>query len=58
VIFVSALDVLGDQLKAFEAGGNDYVCKPYDEKELLRKVASLLSVSATRRSLEKVGTKR
>jgi CheY-like chemotaxis protein len=52
VIFVSAIDGLTDKLRAFEAGGNDFVCKPYDEGDLLRKVANLLDVVTTRRMLD------
>src|SRR5262249_51832582 len=36
VIFVSAVDDLQEKMRAFDAGGNDFVCKPYDEAELLR----------------------
>ena len=38
IIFTSAHDDLETRLKAYDAGGNDYIVKPYDEEELARKV--------------------
>ncbi len=34
IIFVSSLASLSDKLKAYEAGGDDYICKPLDLAEL------------------------
>lgn len=38
VIFVTASDALEERLKGFEAGGVDYVLKPYDPEEVLARV--------------------
>ena len=35
IIFLSALDSAKDKVKAFEAGGADYVTKPYHAEEVL-----------------------
>lgn len=37
VIFVSSHDTLEERLYAFDAGGDDFLSKPYDAAELLRK---------------------
>ena len=42
VIFVSAHDKIEDRLKGYEAGGEDYIIKPFDPQELETKVAQLL----------------
>lgn len=46
ITFVSALDTLADRLAGYEAGGDDYVTKPFQGKELLRKVNVALSNKA------------
>lgn len=38
VIFVSSLDTLDERLAGYDAGGDDYVVKPFSAEELLRKV--------------------
>ena len=45
VIFLSAIDSLAEKLKSFDVGGNDFVCKPFDEAELLKKVRDLLRLT-------------
>jgi CheY-like chemotaxis protein len=52
VIFVSALDEAFDKVRAFEAGGADYVAKPFHELEVLARVENQLRVSRLRRQLE------
>src|SRR5688572_30040287 len=42
VIFVSALDDVFDKVKAFEAGGVDYVPKPFQAAEVLARVSAQL----------------
>jgi len=37
VIFVSSHDTLEERLRAFDVGGDDFVSKPFDAAELLRK---------------------
>lgn len=43
ITFVSALDTLADRLAGYEAGGDDYVTKPFQGKELLKKVRVVLN---------------
>ncbi|MEO5342015.1 MAG: response regulator [Gammaproteobacteria bacterium SHHR-1] len=38
IIFVSALTSRDDRLAGYEAGGDDYITKPFDGEEVLRKV--------------------
>lgn len=38
IIFISALTDVEDKIKAFEAGGVDYITKPFEEKEVLARV--------------------
>ncbi|WP_130649535.1 response regulator transcription factor [Egicoccus halophilus] len=42
IIFVTALGDEGDRLAGFEAGGDDYVTKPFSTPELLARVQALL----------------
>lgn len=42
ILFLSALDSFSDKEKGFLAGGDDYLSKPFDSKELLLRTASLL----------------
>jgi len=42
IIFVSGNVTLDDRLAGYDAGGDDYVTKPYDEGELFAKVKTLL----------------
>ena len=38
IIFVSALGTPEERMAGYEAGGDDYVVKPYDDKELVKKI--------------------
>lgn len=38
VIFVSALNLPEERIAGYEAGGDDYIVKPYNEQELLQKI--------------------
>ncbi|MFA6443213.1 MAG: response regulator, partial [Sterolibacterium sp.] len=38
IIFVSSHNDLETRLTAYDAGGNDYIIKPYDPEELARKI--------------------
>jgi PAS domain S-box-containing protein len=51
VLFISALSEIGDKLVAFEAGGVDYVTKPFAEQEVLARVRTHLGLAATRKKL-------
>lgn len=42
ILFLTARDARGDRLAGFDAGGDDYVVKPFDLDELLARVRALL----------------
>ena len=42
VIFVSSHDQIDQRLRGYEAGGEDYIVKPFEAKELQAKVSGLL----------------
>lgn len=44
VIFLSALNELEDKMKGFEAGGVDYITKPFHEKEVMLRVETHLKI--------------
>lgn len=52
VIFISALDEALDKVRAFEAGGADYVSKPFQFEEVLARIEHQLRISRLQRSLE------
>jgi len=45
IIFVTAKNQTEDVLKGFEAGGNDYLRKPFSLEELIARITNLLSLS-------------
>lgn len=51
VIFISGHDELNDVLAGYDAGGDDYVVKPFEVVVLNRKVESLLRIDQDRSSL-------
>ena len=42
VLFLSARSDIGDKLRGFEAGGLDYITKPFDPREVLARISSHL----------------
>ncbi|KAA3659507.1 MAG: response regulator [Chloroflexi bacterium] len=52
VIFVSALDEVEDKVKGFEAGGVDFISKPYQLEEVLARVQIHLRLSKLQKQLE------
>jgi putative two-component system response regulator len=52
VIFISALSESRDKVRAFDAGGVDYIAKPFQMDEVLARVDTHLTMSRTRRHLE------
>ena len=44
VIFMTALSDLEDKVKGFEAGGADYVVKPFEHEEVLARVRTLVTM--------------
>jgi diguanylate cyclase (GGDEF)-like protein len=53
VIFLSALDDGSDKAKAFAAGGDDYIAKPFSIDEVLARVAYQLKVSQRQAQLQR-----
>lgn len=53
VLFVTARDDTQDILTAFEAGGQDYVTKPYTQKELLARVRTHLALKKAQEKLKR-----
>ncbi|MBH9551559.1 response regulator transcription factor [Inhella gelatinilytica] len=51
VLFVSARDQLQDRMMGYDAGGTDYVCKPWQGPELVIKVQRLLAAEEQRKAL-------
>ncbi len=52
VLFLSALNDADHKLQAFEAGGVDYVSKPFQEKEMLARVRTHVELYRLREKLE------
>ena len=42
IIFLSGRVTLQDRLDGYEAGGDDYICKPFDKGELLAKIRIMM----------------
>src|SRR4051812_9928124 len=55
VIFLTALDALPERIAGFEAGGDDYLTKPFALAELTERVRALLRRSAPPPGLEAAG---
>lgn len=54
VIFISALDDVEDKVKAFEAGGVDYITKPFHVEEVVARVRAHLTLQDQRRAIERL----
>jgi serine/threonine protein kinase len=52
VVFLSALDDVHVKVRAFEAGGVDYVTKPFQAEEVIARIESQLKISRLRAELE------
>ncbi len=53
VIFITALSETADKVKAFEAGGTDYITKPYHYAEVVARVNTHLTLQTLHRQLQK-----
>jgi two-component system, sensor histidine kinase and response regulator len=56
IIFISALDDIKSKIQAFQAGGVDYVTKPFQEKEVLARVETHLTLRHLQRELQVANT--
>jgi sigma-B regulation protein RsbU (phosphoserine phosphatase) len=52
IIFVSALDETADKVRAFDAGGVDYITKPFHLEEVLARVETHLALRRLQKRLE------
>jgi phosphoserine phosphatase RsbU/P len=52
ILFISALDEIDDKVKAFAAGGQDYVTKPFQLEEVIARVETHLALHALQQDLE------
>ncbi|KPA13933.1 signal transduction histidine kinase [Candidatus Magnetomorum sp. HK-1] len=53
ILFISALGNVNEKLKAFSAGGIDYITKPFQEQELLARVDTQMTLRRQQKDLEK-----
>lgn len=51
VIFVTGADTIEDKTKGFEAGGVDYLSKPFQAEEVILRVNNILEISFLQREL-------
>ncbi|EAZ89036.1 two-component system response regulator [Crocosphaera chwakensis] len=56
VIFLSALDDVFDKVKAFEMGGVDYICKPFQMEEVLVRVKNQLALRTAQKEVYQLNT--
>jgi two-component system OmpR family response regulator len=52
VLFLTARDAVSDRLAGFGAGGDDYLVKPFDVKELVARLRALLKRSVGQSTIE------
>ncbi len=52
VIFISALHETEDKVKAFDAGGVDYITKPFQEPEVMARVQAHIHIRTMQKQLE------
>lgn len=52
VIFLSALNETEDKIKAFDIGGNDYITKPFQAKEVIARIKNHLALQETKEQLK------
>jgi diguanylate cyclase (GGDEF)-like protein len=57
VIFLSALDTASNKVKAFEVGGADYICKPFQMADVLLRVRHHLSLRAAQQKISDLNRK-
>lgn len=54
VIFISACGQIEEQISGYDAGGNDYIVKPFDPKELKARISHLLAMVSERVGLKQM----
>jgi PAS domain S-box-containing protein len=58
IIFISALEDYRDKVRAFDAGGVDYITKPFQQSEVLSRVRTHLTLNGTQKKLEAIVSRR
>ena len=53
VIFMTALSDMGDKVRAFDAGGTDYIAKPHQYAEVVARIDTHLTLRTLQRQLQK-----
>ena len=53
ILFISALDETLDKVRAFQVGGVDYICKPFEVEEVIARIESQLTIQRQRKQLQK-----
>jgi diguanylate cyclase (GGDEF)-like protein len=56
VIFISALNEALDKLKAFKAGGADYITKPFQWEEVVIRVQNQLALQSAKAEIQRLNT--
>jgi diguanylate cyclase (GGDEF)-like protein/PAS domain S-box-containing protein len=56
VIFLSAFDDVLDKVKAFKAGGVDYITKPFQTEEVLARIEIQLNLQLAKAEIQKLNT--
>jgi len=54
VIFISAASDLEDKVKAFQAGGVDYITKPFQREEVIARVKTQVALSRSRQEMKRL----
>lgn len=54
VIFISAASDMEDKVKAFEAGGVDYITKPFQKEEVVARVKTHIALSHAMQRMQKI----
>jgi len=57
ILFISALDATQDKIRAFQAGGLDYITKPFHLEEVLARVDTHLALRKLQQVLQDANTK-
>ncbi|MBV6341666.1 sensor histidine kinase [Candidatus Magnetobacterium casense] len=53
VIFISALTDIAEKVNAFNSGGVDYVCKPFQREEVVARIQTHLNLYSLQKALER-----
>lgn len=54
VIFISALTDIQDKVRGFEAGGVDYITKPFQQEEVLARINAHITIKRQREELDRL----